>query len=269
MGRRQREFLRPSVADSMGLLSPGIEVTALVLEASLLVRAWLEKSFHRFPLFYSYTSFVLTISLIVFIMDYIAARQYVEFYWFCLMVMWIAEFAVLAEGSDHIFAPYPRIRRLGRLVTVLVCSTFFFTSMLPSLLRPQSRAIALLNFTGSASLTKAVLIVVLLAAARLYQLPLGKNISGMLLGFAAYLAVNVANMGLAEMYGREVYGPIFAVVGPLSFVLGLTIWNVALWRYEPVVAVPRTLRDGVKGAPSTDSEGLERYNTELMRLFRR
>lgn len=253
----------------MGLLSLSIAVVSLALGSGLLLRGWQERSFRRFPLFYSYICFFVAISLLGFVVFYTAPKHYAEVIWFCLMAMWLAEFAVLLEVSDHIFEPYPPIRRLGRLLTAGICTIFFLAFILPSLLEHRSRTLALLDFTRSTSLTKALLILVLLATARLYQLPLGKNISGMLLGFSVYLAINVANMALAEKYGPAVYGPVFAVVGPLSVVLGLTIWNVALWRYEPVVPVPRTLRDGVKGASSTDGEGLERYNTELMRLFRR
>jgi hypothetical protein len=253
----------------MGFLSLTIAVAALSLEVSLLSRAWQQTPFHRFPLFYSYIMYVFLMSLGSFIIYYIAFPYYASIYWFCLMVMFVAEFAVLLEGSDHIFERFPPIRRLGRLLTLSVCSIFFFAIILPSLHQHRSQSLALLELTRTAALTKAVLILALLAAARLFRIPLGKNIAGMLLGFATYLAITVANMALAERYGSVGYGEVFGVVGPLSYVLGLTIWNVALWRYEPVAPVQRTLRDGVKGAASTSGEGLERYNTELMRLFRR
>jgi len=252
----------------MGILSFTIAILALVLEANLLLRARLARILGRYPLFYSYISYLLTASLAVLTVYYRFPKQYRTVAWFILMVMWVAEFAVLLEVSDHIFEPYPPIRRLGRLLTAGVCTIFFFAFILPSLLGHQSRMVVFLEFSRSAFLTKAALIVALLAATRLYQLPLGKNISGMLLGFSVYLAINVANLALVERFTR-VYAEIYAVVGPSSYLVALTIWNVALWRYEPGILARRRLHDGVEAISERPSDRLGRLDAELMRLFRR
>ena len=222
----------------------------------------------RFPLFYSYIAYVFVSSLVGLTVYCRFPKQYPTIEWFILMVAWVAEFAVLLEVSDHIFEPYLTVRRLGRLLTVGMCAIFFFAFILPSLLGHQSRTVVFLDFSRSAFLTKAALIVALLVAARLYQLPLGRNISGMLLGFSVYLSINVANVALVERSIRG-YAGIYAVVGPSSYALALTIWNVALWRSESVAPAPRGLRGSIKGDAGTSGEQIERYNTELMRLFRR
>ena len=127
----------------------------------------------------------------------------------------------------------------------------------------------MLDLVKRSSLTKAFLIIVLLGAARLYRLPLGKNVSGMMLGFATYLAINIANIVLAERYGSAGYAGIFGLVGPVSFILALAIWNVALWQYEPVSPEGRGLERSAGNMAEPVSNRLERYDSELTRFFRK
>jgi len=252
----------------MGVFSLTIAVLSFALELHLLVRARHEQTVGRFPLFYSYIAFTLLWSVPSVIIYYATPRYYASWFWFCFLVTLLAEFAVLQEASDHIFDPFPSIRRLGRLITVSVGSAFLLLYILPALMRRGSSITAIFDLTKRTSVTKAIMIVVLLAAARLYRLPLGRNVAGLLLGFAAFQAINVANVSLVTRFVWS-YAEIFAVVGPLSYVLALTIWNVALWRYEPVVPAPGELRGRVKGTAGTSGEQIARYDTELMRLFRR
>jgi len=253
----------------MGIFAVIISVVSYLLEAHLLFRARHEAILGRFPFFYSYLLFVLLWSMAASVIYYFMPRYYAKWFWFSFLGMLLAEFAVLLESSDHIFQPYPLIRRLGRLLTASVCLIFFLTLVLPTLLEHRPRSLALFELTRTAAFTKAVLILVLLGAARLYDLPLGRNTSGMLVGFAAYLAVTVANVTLAEMYGRTFYRGVFTVVGPLGFVLGLSIWNVALWRCEPVAPATSAARESGNTVSGLGGAGLGKYHTELMRLFRR
>jgi len=180
----------------------------------------------------------------------------------------VAEFGVLGEISDHIFNPYPAIRRLGRILTILVClaSAVF---ILPAILRPGSPARALFGFGEITCIAKAVLICLLLAAAQYYRLPLGRNISGMLLGFSVYVGVGVANFALAERLGRALYSTTFSVVEPVSYALCLLIWTVALWRYEPVVAQLPAARKGEHASSEPLAYRLEQFNSTLGNLLRK
>jgi hypothetical protein len=183
--------------------------------------------------------------------------------------MLLAEFAVLLEVSDHVFKPYPGIRRLGQLVTVIVCLGLLLIYIVPALWHPQSSSIAFLELEKRTALTKAVLIVALMIVARLYRVPFGRNISGMMLGFAAYLALITADTALAEALGRAVYGTIYNMVAPLSFVMALAIWTVVMWRYQAVVPGPSRYSRGGDNSPEPLGEQLGRYNNELSRRLRR
>jgi hypothetical protein len=189
--------------------------------------------------------------------------------WFRFLMSILIEFAVLVEISDHIFRPYPAVRRLGRFLALAICTIFFTFYILPSLLESQRASLALLDFVKRTSLTKAVALLALLAAARYYRLRLGKNISGMALGFSVYLAVNIMNFALAEVYGPARYAQTLGIVWSLSYTLALAIWTIALWHYQPVVVVGHGLAAGNEGGAKLLSDQLERFNAELTRLFRK
>ncbi len=253
----------------MEFISVAVAIVSIALEAALLLRAWRGRFLSQFPLFYSYLIYVLVWSILALPLYFLNPQLYSTIYWFSYLVMLLAEFAVLLEVSDHIFKPYPAIRRLGQLLTAFICLALVFAYIIPALMQHRPSGMAFLELEKRTSLTKAVLIITLLGASRLYHLPVGKNISGVLLGFATYLALVTANTALAETFGREVYGDAYGLVEPLGYFLGLGIWNVALWRYEPVLpSRPGSSRDG-DNVSELLSDRVGRYNSELSRLFRR
>jgi len=253
----------------MGFFSFTIATLAFALEVTLFWRARNGEFLSKFSLFYSYVAFVFLKSVLDLVAFYKLPQYYPNVFWFTLTLMLVAEFAVLLEASDHIFRSYPLIRRLGRFLTACICLFFLVVYIIPPFMQPRSPRAAIFDFVKRTSLTKAVLILALLAAARLFHLALGRHVPGILLGFATYLSLNIANIALAERYLLAGYGPIFAVVGPVSFVLALGIWNIALRRYEPVSPDAREFLGGFEKNPEPVGSRLGRYNNELMRLLRR
>lgn len=198
-----------------------------------------------------------------------ASPHYAQVAWFRLLMSILIEFAVLVEISDHVFHPYPAIRRLGRFLALAISTVFFAVCVLPSLLESHRASLILLDFVKRTSLTKAVALLSLLAAGHYYRLRLGRNISGMALGVCVYLGINIINFALAGVYGAARYAQTLGIVWPLSYTLALAIWTVALWRYHPVVVAARSFPQGSEGAARPLSDQLKRFNTELGRLPRR
>jgi len=251
------------------VVSTSLIISFFALELALIWRATRGRFLSRFPLFYSYISYMLISGVIVTGLYLWAPASYPSGAWFRLVLSLVVEFAVVVEISDHIFNPYPAIRLLGRVLIISLCATFFILYIFPSLAEARPTSHTILDLVKRASLTKAVIIIALLGAARSYRLALGLNISGMMLGFSAYLAVNVANFALAEHYGPALYSRTFSIVGPLSYTLALLIWTVRLWRYEPVLLVRRTVPGDAEPVSEPLIDQLERFNTELATLLRR
>ena len=223
----------------------------------------------KFSFFYSYLAYFLVTGLVSVVLDSVASQYFVIFFWLKFLTLVLAEFALVVEIGDHLFEPYPALCALGRLVTFGIAGVFFVLYILPPLVEARPTDMALLDLVKRSALTKGIILVALFAAARYYSIPVGRNVAGIALGLAAYLAVHTANFALAEHFGRESYAPIFATVGPLSQVLTLVIWAVALWRYAPAKQPEPSVASGEGVMSETLTHQLGRYNAALDRLLRK
>jgi phage shock protein PspC (stress-responsive transcriptional regulator) len=252
----------------MSLYSLVIGITGSALEVVLIWRAWKCALFSRFPLFYSYIAYVLLGSTTSLLIYRLRASYYPTFFWEFFLISLLVEFGVLIEISDHMFDLYPAIRRLGRFLAGCVCGVFSFYIVL-AFTHPLSRRAATLDLFKRVSITKAAIIIVLLAMARYYRLPVGKNVAGLMLGFSAYLGINIVNFALEERFAPGVYDSVFAVVGPLSSIVCLLIWTAKLWRYEPVLTEAGQLAGASHEVSEPVIYKIDRLNQTLMKVLRR
>lgn len=247
-------------------LGMAISYGACLLEGLLILRGAGIRVFRVFPLFYSYIIYIFCSSLGMYLIYWLRPQLYPSAFWICYLVNIVVEFTVLAEISDQVFRPFPAIRNLGRASTVLIAAGFGLLYILPSLRWSGDRSLALLDFTLRASLTKAIILVVLFYVARRYGSPLGRNVAGLMLGFSIYVAINVAIMAGAQVFGEVLFARVLWVMPPLASVLCLLVWTISLWELVPV----QSLR-AVLPATGRDSEAvaleLNRFNSELSRFL--
>jgi NADH:ubiquinone oxidoreductase subunit K len=238
------------------------------LELLLLWRARRCQLFKGFVFFYSYLVYDICCSSVAFALYWIWPSVYPSAYWLDFLLSSLVEFAVLLEISDHIFQPFPAIRHLGRALTIVISFAFAAVYILPAILESRESSSRLLDFSLRSSVTKAVILAALVFTARHFGLRLSKNVAGMMLGFSIYLGVNVANLAAAESFGRALYARVLWVMPPITYMLCLLIWTIALW--EPAL-VPGT--DSVRPAAGENSHALTfelaRFNSALSRLLRR
>lgn len=252
------------------MLAIGLCAALYILCLTLLARAVRGRFASKFPLFYGFIIYLLLSGIIVNVQYVWWPVAYRTGAWFRMLLSYLAEFVVIAEISDHVFNPYPALRRLGRFLTLGICLAFLAFYIFPPFLdASSSREVLIFDLVKRSSLAKAVLIIVVLGAARYYRLPLGANVSGLLLGFSLYLAINVANFALLESYGWPLYGRTAGYLAPLSLSLSLLVWTVAMWRYRPVPPVARRLAGAAEGVSDRLSDQLGKVNTTLVRLLGR
>lgn len=223
----------------------------------------------QFPLFYSYLVYVFVGSSVAILIYWSRPSLYPTCYWLYFLVCLLAEFAVLIEISDHMFARFPAIRRLGRILAISIATASFLVYIIPSLFKAKSSSSALLDFSMRTSLAKGMIIIALLVAARSYRLPLGRNVAGLLLGFGLYVGVNIANYAAAQGFGRTLYAGVLSVMYPLAYTLCLFVWTVAMWRFQPVQQP--SLRTSEPSARAGDelADQLGRLNNSLGKLLRK
>lgn len=240
-----------------------------VLGITIIVRAARGKFLAKFRYFYSYLIFSLLSGIALIVTLLWRPNAFAEVFWLQFLSTVLMEFAILVEVSDNVFNPYPLSRRLGRLLIASISLVFASVYLVPAFRGQGPSSTMILDILKRASLVKGLIIVALLFAIRLYGLSLSRNTSGIMLGLTLYLAVNTVNFGLAEIFGQQVYGRVFAVVGPLSRILCLLVWVISLWDYQPVLVLEAARRAERGVAPVPVGSQLKKLNTALVRLLRK
>jgi hypothetical protein len=191
---------------------------------------------------------------------------YPSVYWVCYLIGILAEFTVLVEISDQIFRPFPALRTLGRALTILISVSLGLVYMLPTILSSVRRSLTLLDFSLRASVTKAIILVVLFYLARHFDSYLGKNVGGLMLGFSIYVALNIALMASAKVFGSAIYAHTLWVMEPVASALCVLVWTISLWNVAPLPVMGT-----VSTATGRDSESvaleLVRFNSELSKIL--
>ncbi len=244
-------------------------VVSCLLGVTILARGAYGGFLSKFPTFYSYLAYFLVTGVAIYMVWALAPQRYAIFFWLRFLTLVLAEFALLVEIGDHLFETYPVLRFLGRAITLGIAGVFFALYIFPALLKPQPTDVAVFELVKRSALCKGLIIVALFAGARHYGVHLGRNAAGIALGLATYLAIHMANLTLAEHFGREVYGGVFLVVGPVSQILTLIIWTFALWRYEPAKRYGLSSASPAGVPPANLADKLGRYNSALDRLLRK
>ncbi len=253
----------------MQILGECVGIGTLALEIAILWRAARGRYLAQFPAFYSYVLYVFGSSVALYIVLQLRPQSYPSVYWFCFLISVLAEFAILLEISDHIFRPYPAIRTLGRGLTLIITFAFALFFIAPALLQARSSSMGFLDFSLRSSLTKAFIILALVAAVRHYRLGMSRNVRGLVLGFSIYLLVNVANFAAAQTYGRSAYTEVLWVMSPIAYALCLLIWTVAMWNYKPVLQSDGSIK-GPRRRPQEELRvDLARFDNSLTKLLRK
>ncbi len=252
----------------MRVLGLAISLCVLLLDGLLLLRGVRSRCVKLFPLFYAYILYDFSSTGTAYLVYWVQPSWHASVYWFCYLLSIVVEFAILVEISDHIFQPFPVIRSLGRALTIIITGVLGLSYVLPAIFQSQGSQKALLDFALRTSLTKAVILAVLFLAARHFDLPLGGNVAGLMLGFSIYLGVNVANFAAAHSTAQTPYARVLWVVSPVAYILCLLVWTRALWQVAPL-PITSSMPSSVGGDSKTVAVELARFNGVLSRFLRK
>ncbi len=211
------------------MLSQLIWWAGIALEILLLVRVVFGKLTARYPIFYGYISFVLVQSLVRFVVYTWRWPMYHTVYWITELLGLILGCWVVFEIYRVALAAYPGTARMARNVL-----GFLFAMAL-------ARAVAalwsdarwpadtiMLPLERALRIFQAVSIAALVALFVFYSIPFGRNLRGILLGYALFIAQRVICLTFVQPTGRGfwfyAYSACYAVV--------LMLWTSHLWSYR-------------------------------------
>lgn len=212
-----------------------IWMAAIPLDLLLIARSLRGDYFRRYPIFYSYISFVLLQSVARFTIYHIRPDWYASVYWFTEFVAIIAGCSVVFEFCRLGLRSYPGVAKMAR-AGLIAAFLFTFSKVLftaaagaegwtPALTFQLERDIRFVQIVATA---------ILIAIVLLYRIPMSRNLKGIVLGYGFYLGTVVTNLTFLGAFGERVQSAASRIQAS-SYLVTLLIWTVTLWSYDPVL----------------------------------
>ena len=244
----------------------------VALELVLLVRAIQTGLVRRFPLFYSYLTFVLLESFLAWNLYRRAPDLYASVYW---GLQWVALFLgslVIFEIYRVALKSYPGTARIARNLLFFVFAMTFAKVLVNhsfgSIYWPATTTAELERnlrvVQGFAILAIAVVLLV-------YSIPRNRNLNGILIGYGLFVANSIVQLSLLSHLGAW-FQKLAWYTQPFSYLVVLGIWTVALWSAAPEPVSPRAAPDLATDHPSLVAQAeqdLQRADLGFPGAFRR
>jgi hypothetical protein len=211
-------------------------LAAAFLELLVLVRSLLGRTLSKYPFFYTYVTCVLIADMSRYVVYRTQPTAYQNWYWGTEFVCVILGFSVLLEIIERGLAPFEGARKFARIAGLLVFGAIVaFTTIQGVFERHWASNLTSIEVERNLRVAELVLLAAILLVIFYYNIPVGRNLKGIIFGYGLYVAAVVMNSAVRSYMG-ESFHTAFSLVGTYSYVLSLLIWTVALWSYyaDPV-----------------------------------
>jgi hypothetical protein len=214
-------------------------VSGLVLEGLLFARALTGSFVRKYALFYSYVGWVLTLSSVRLVIYLAEPKYYRPFYWFTEPLSVLIGCAVLWEIYRQALGRYPGAGRMARNLLL-----FFLLMVFSKVLVNAWNGHGWWQDWMTAELERnmrtvqAILLIALVLVLAHYAIPLGRNLKGMILGYAFFISTSVINLTSRIFLGGS-FQKWWQYLQPIFYLAVLSVWCLTLWSYQ-AAPLPRT-----------------------------
>jgi hypothetical protein len=211
-----------------------IWLVAIVLEGAPVVRSVRGHFIKHYKFFYCYLCFILFRDLYLFGVYYLVPKMYAWSYWSTELVTVLLGCGLVWEAYKLAFAAYKGAARIAANVLPVIF-IFVITRVLikawdsPNWIPGRTPLETELDLR----IVQAALLLGLLALFAWYAIPLGRNLRGIIYGYALFLATSVAGLMLRRSLG-EPFQRLWQYLDPASYTVVLFVWCWCLWSYAPV-----------------------------------
>lgn len=208
--------------------------TAMALEVLILVRALQGKLAQHYKFFYGYLAVVLMRDLFLLWVYYVVPRAYPPVYWGTELVNIFVGCGLVWEVYKVAFARYPGASHVARDALILVF-IFAITRILVEASGNPNWTIGRSTLETELSLrgVQLALLIGLIILFAYYEIPLGRNLKGIIYGYGLFLAVSIVNLTLRNDLGSG-FQHAWQTIQPACYILVLLTWCFTLWMYSPV-----------------------------------
>jgi hypothetical protein len=201
----------------------------IALELLLLIRAVRTGLRLAYPIFYLYILFVLAQSFLRLGVHHYRDDLYSYVYWSTEFVGVLIGCGIVYETYRVGLASFPGTARMARILLTILFAVAFAKALADASTDPRWWAEATtIDIERAMRTVQAVAIVALTALFLIYNIPFGRNLKGILLGYGLFIGVSVIWFTFLPAEGYQ-YRHFWAYLGPISYALALCLWAVYLW----------------------------------------
>lgn len=237
-------------------------LTAIALEIVPLVRGAQGNFVKHFKLFYSYLGLVLARDLFLVAVYFSRPKFYGYAYWGTEPLNVLAGCALVWEVYGIALARYPGASRVARNL-LLFLFIFAFSRILVQMWNGRSwiPGRTTLETELDLRIVQAAMLTGLIALLAYYDIPLGRNLKGIVYGYFFFLVTRLLNLSLRDYLGDS-FQRVWQYAPAASYVVVLLFWCWSLWSFTPAPAP--------KPEPSLelDYETLKRATQKALRSAR-
>lgn len=213
--------------------------TTIALEMFLLIRAGSGQMAAKFPVFYSYLTSVLLISLLRVASHRFYPIGYQNFYWYTEFLSVLAGYGVIFEIYKKALKNHPGVSRRSQKVLLLVLSVTLIEVVLNMFNHPnESWVHAIAKLGRDLRYVELALWIVMLAMLSLYRIPASRNLKGLISGYGLFIALSVVNLTFVFQTGDPL-AELASKLAPTAYLITLVIWCGTLWSVHPEPVAPR------------------------------
>lgn len=199
----------------------------------ILLQALRTRNLARYGYFHCYVASAVFGSVILILIRIADPLLFQKCYWPIQFITLILGYGIILEILRHVFSPYPGVERFARLLGLAtLAATCCFALVYPLIVPPPSHVGPYGEIERGVRAAQTILLICVLGVISHYEIPLGRNMRGMILGYGLYVATSLVGLALAAHAGTWLI-TVWRYAQPISFDISLLIWLVALWSYAP------------------------------------
>jgi len=214
------------------MLSQFIWWSSIALASLVLIRGMQTKLAYRFPIFYGYVAYVLSLDDVT---SYFIKAPTVYSY-----VYWATEFVGVLIGCGVVFEiyrigllRYPGTARMARNALGVIFVLALMKALVVAANQPGWWVKAnTLEIERVLRTVQAIAVAALAAVCLIYAIPFGKNLRGILLGYGLYVGVFSVCLTFVPVHGHNFWWYASSTCYPVA----LAIWLTHLWSYQESLA---------------------------------
>jgi len=204
----------------------------ICLESAIIARGVRSKVFAKYPIFFAYLVFVLASEVSRYVIYQRTPSLYKSWWWTTEFIGVLMGYMLIMSILEKVLIAYPGARKFARNIGLAIFAAIVLFTTAEWLFQHQiSLALTSIEVERNLRGAEAILLGALLLVVAYYGVSVGRNLTGIILGYGMYIAVEVMSDATRSHAGQSFHNT-FSRIRTYSYLFALVVWMAALWSYS-------------------------------------